>query len=150
MDLVIRAAFMYLFLLVIVRVIGKRTMAQTSTFDFVLLLTISQVTEQALVGMDYSLTGATILIIVFVTVNIVFSIIKQRFHFFSKMVEGTPLILVDNGEPLPVRMRQSQVDLEDVMYAARSIHGLEKLAQIKYAVLEKDGTISIIPKSKEE
>jgi len=145
MELVIRGVFMYLFLMIVVRVMGKRTMAQASTFDFVLLLTISQVTQQALVGMDYSLTGAVILIIVFVAVNIVFTVIKEKSRFFSKLIEGTPLILVDNGKMLPVRMEQSQVDEEDIMLAARSTQGLERMNQIKYAVLEKDGLISIIP-----
>ena len=145
MELVIRGVFMYLFLMIVVRVMGKRTMAQASTFDFVLLLTISQVTQQALVGMDYSLTGAVILIIVFVAVNVVFTVIKEKSRFFSKLIEGTPLILVDNGKMLPVRMEQSQVDEEDIMLAARSTQGLERMNQIKYAVLEKDGSISIIP-----
>jgi uncharacterized membrane protein YcaP (DUF421 family) len=145
MDLVIRAIFMYLFLMFIVRVMGKRTMAQASTFDFVLLLTISQVTQQALLGMDYSLTGAVILVIVFVSVNILFSFVKARSGYFTKMLEGTPLILVDNGKLLPVRMKNSQVDEGDIMQAARSTQGLEKLEEIKYAVLEKDGSISIIP-----
>ncbi|WP_345951659.1 YetF domain-containing protein [Mucilaginibacter sp. PAMB04274] len=145
MELVIRGVFMYLFLMVIVRVMGKRTMAQASTFDFVLLLTISQVTQQALVGMDYSLTGAVILIIVFVAVNVIFSVIKGKWSFFSKMMEGTSLILVDNGKMLPIRMKHSQVAEDDIMLAARSTHGLERVEEIKYAVLEKDGTISIIP-----
>ncbi len=146
MELVIRGVFMYLFLMLVVRVMGKRTMAQASTFDFVLLLTISQVTQQALLGMDYSLTGAIILIVVFVAVNVVFTVLKQRSRFFSKLIESTPLILVENGTMLPVRMKNSQVDEEDIMLAARSTQGLEKLEDIKYAVLEKDGTISIIPK----
>ena len=149
MELVIRGVFMYLFLMVIARVMGKRTMAQASTFDFVLLLTISQVTQQALLGMDYSLTGAVILIIVFVSVNVVFSFIKGKSRLFSKLVEGTPLILVDNGQVLPIRMKNSQIDEEDIMLAARSTQGLEKMEDIKYAVLEKDGTISIIPKKQE-
>jgi uncharacterized membrane protein YcaP (DUF421 family) len=135
--------------MVIARVMGKRTMAQASTFDFVLLLTISQVTQQALLGMDYSLTGAVILIIVFVSVNVVFSFIKGKSRLFSKLVEGTPLILVDNGQILPIRMKNSQIDEEDIMLAARSTQGLEKMEEIKYAVLEKDGTISIIPKKPE-
>lgn len=64
---------------------------------------------------------------------------------FEKIVEGTPIIIVDHGKPLKDRMSKSNVDEEDIMQAARSNLGLEKIDQVKYAVLEKDGSISIIP-----
>jgi len=64
---------------------------------------------------------------------------------FEKIVEGTPLIIVDHGKPLKDRMTKSNVDEADVMQAARLNLGLEKMEQVKYAVLEKDGKISIIP-----
>jgi uncharacterized membrane protein YcaP (DUF421 family) len=59
--------------------------------------------------------------------------------------EGAPLVIVDHGKPLIKRMEKSKVDTEDVLEAARELHGLERLSQIKYAVLERDGTISIVP-----
>jgi uncharacterized membrane protein YcaP (DUF421 family) len=64
---------------------------------------------------------------------------------FGRIVEGAPLVIVDNGKPLKKRMQKTQVDEEDILHAARSNFGIEKMEEIKYAVLEKDGTISIIP-----
>lgn len=73
------------------------------------------------------------------------TLIKQRLPNFDKVSEGVPLIIVDHGKPLHRRMDKTKVDIEDVLHAARLNFGLERMEQIKYAVLEKDGTISIIP-----
>lgn len=64
---------------------------------------------------------------------------------FEKIVEGAPLVIVDHGKPLKERLVKTKVDEQDVMQAARAAQGLEKIEEIKYAVLEKDGSISIIP-----
>jgi uncharacterized membrane protein YcaP (DUF421 family) len=132
--------------MLVFRLSGKRTLAQTTPFEFVLLIIISEVTQQALVGEDYSITTSLILITTLVGVDLLLSMIKQKWKGFEKVTEGSPLIVVANGKLLQHRAHKSRVSEEDVLEAARNLHGLERLEQIKYAVLELDGTISIIPK----
>lgn len=145
MNPVLRGVAIYIFLLIVFRIMGKRSLSETTTFDFILLLIISEVTQQALVGKDFSLTGSTILIGTLMCMELVFSAIKERFPLFDKMLEGEPMLIVDKGAPLKRRMKKSRVDEDDILEAARLSCGLERMDQIKYAVLEKDGSISIIP-----
>jgi uncharacterized membrane protein YcaP (DUF421 family) len=145
MNPVLRGIAIYLFLLLWLRVMGKRSLAESTTFDFVLLLIISEVTQQALVGEDYSLTGSFILIITLIGVDLIFSFLKDKFQLFGKVTEGVPLIIAENGKLLHGRMHKVKVNEEDILEAARFAHGLENVNQIKYAILEKDGSISIVP-----
>ena len=145
MNPVIRGIIVYVFLLLILRIMGKRSLSETTTFDLIVLLIISEVTQQAMIGRDESLTGAAILITTLLGIDLLFTLLKRPFKLFEKVVEGTPLIIVDRGKPLKERMNKIKVDESDVMQAARSKQGIEKMEQVKYAVLEKDGTISVIP-----
>lgn len=145
MNPIVRGIAIYLFLLVLFRVLGKRSLAETTTFDFVLLLIIGEATQQALLGDDFSMTNSLILITVLIGIDMVFGKLKGRFQKLDKLLEGTPLILIDHGEPLKERMRKAGVEEDDIMEAARLNHGLEQLNQVKYAVLERNGSISIIP-----
>ena len=145
MNPVIRGIIVYVFLLLILRIMGKRSLSETTTFDLIVLLIISEVTQQAMIGRDESLTGAAILITTLLGMDLLFTLLKRPFKLFEKVVEGTPLIIVDRGKPLRERMNKIKVDESDVMQAARSKQGIEKMEQVKYAVLEKDGTISVIP-----
>jgi len=145
MNPVIRGIIVYVFLLLILRIMGKRSLSETTTFDLIVLLIISEVTQQAMIGRDESLTGAAILITTLLGMDLLFTLLKRPFKLFEKVVEGTPLIIVDRGKPLKERMNKIKVDESDVMQAARSKQGIEKMEQVKYAVLEKDGTISVIP-----
>jgi uncharacterized membrane protein YcaP (DUF421 family) len=147
MDLVLRGLCVYLFLLVIIRVSARRTLGETTTFDFVLILIIAETTQQALLGQDYSVTGAIILITTLVGADILLSVIKNRFPRADRLIDGLPLVIVDQGQPLEDRMRMSRVDKEDILAAARKYQGLERMDQIKYAVLEANGGISIIPRT---
>lgn len=147
MDTVVRATTIYFFLLVFLRLSGKRTMQQITTFDFVLLLVIGESTQQGLIGDDFSLTTAMLLITSLIGIDIGISLLKDRFKGFEKLVEGTPLVLVEHGEPIDHAMRKSRVDANDIMQAAREMQGLERMEQIKYAVLERSGSISIVPAS---
>jgi len=148
MDAVIRAAIVYVFLLVVLRLAGKRTLAQVTAFDFVLLLIISEATQQALIDDDNSMTNAAILIVTLVALNILMSVLKQRFKGVERVLEDIPLVIVADGKPLDERMNKARVDVDDVLDAARESHGLEHLSQIKHAILERSGQISIIPKEK--
>jgi uncharacterized membrane protein YcaP (DUF421 family) len=145
MESVLRATAVYVFLLVLFRLSGKRTLAQVTTFDFVLLLIISEATQQALVDGDNSMTNAFLLVATLVALNILFSEIKQRFKAAERVLDGLPLLLVEHGNLLHDPMAKERIDEDDVLDAAREHHGLERLEQIKYAVLERNGKISIIP-----
>ncbi len=146
MDSVIRAVVIYFLLLLLFRITGKRSLGQVTTFDFVLLLIIGEAVQNSLLGNDYSITNGVIAVTTLVLLDIIVSLAKQRSHFVAIWVEGTPLIIVDNGNPLKQRMKKARVDEEDVMEAARSLRGLERLDQIRWAVLERNGEISIVPK----
>lgn len=145
MESIFRAVIVYVFLLVIFRLSGKRTLAEVTTFDLVLLLIISEATQEALIDNDHSMTNSFLIITSLVLLNVVFSEIKERFKPAEKILDGVPLLIVDHGKPLKDRMRKERVDVDDVLDAAREGHGLERLDQIKFAVLERNGKISIIP-----
>jgi len=145
MNLVVRGLVIYLFLLLIFRIMGKRSLNETTTFDLVLLLIISEVTQNALVGEDFSIIASAVLICTLMGADLLFSLIKEKWKLFGHITEGLPLVIVENGHPLKNRMQKAKVDEEDVLHAARFNLGLQKLDEIKYAVLEKDGSISIIP-----
>jgi uncharacterized membrane protein YcaP (DUF421 family) len=147
MDAVIRAAAIYLFLTVLMRAAGKRQFSELTVFDFVLLLIVAEATQQGLLGQDFSVTYAILVITTLVLMDIIFSLIKQRSRFAEKVIDGVPVLLVDNGELLRGPMGRERVDEEDILSQARLLHGLERMDQVKYAILERDGKISIIPRS---
>ncbi|WP_276370941.1 YetF domain-containing protein [Chryseolinea sp. H1M3-3] len=150
MNPVIRGVAVYLFVYVIFRILGKRSLAEVTTFDFVLLLIISETTTDALIGEDYSLMACFVMVCTLVGIDYLFSLLKEKSKWFQITSEGAPLVIVDHGKPLVKRMEKSKVDEEDVLEAARETHGLERMDDIKYAVLERDGTISIIPNAKDK
>ncbi len=146
MDSVVRAVAVYLFLMVVFRVAGRRTLGDLTAFDFVLVLIISEAIQQALLDNDDSMTNGFLVVLTLVGLNVLLSLIKQRSHTVEKLLDGVPTILVEDGRPLQERMQKARVDVEDVMQAARQLQGLERLDQIRYAVLERTGGITIIPK----
>lgn len=146
MDLVFRGLAVYLFLLLIFRVSGKRTLRNATTFDFVLLLIIAETTQQALIGNDASVTGAFLLIVVLVGTDILLSLIKGWLPRVDRLIEGQPLVILRDGVPLRSRMRIERVDDEDILTAARELQGIDRLEDIERAVLERNGGISIVPR----
>jgi uncharacterized membrane protein YcaP (DUF421 family) len=132
-------------LLIILRFAGKRTLSDVTVFEFILLLVISEATQQALIGDDFSFVNSLAIILTLVSIDIVFSHVKHRFPRVDKVLEGQPLVIVENGKPIEDRMAKERLSEEDILEAARSTQGLERMDQIKYAVLETNGSISIIP-----
>ncbi|MDV5139121.1 DUF421 domain-containing protein [Chimaeribacter arupi] len=145
MDMVLRAACMYLFLMLVFKIAGRRTILQMTSFDFILLLIISEATQQALLGDDFSLFGAFITIGTLIAIDILLSMLKDRVPAADLLLDGSPIILIENGKTLDKRMVQLRISLEDVMEVARQEQGLEQASQIKYAILETNGKISVIP-----
>ena len=145
MDSVLRGLLVYFFLLVVFRISGKRTLSQTTSFDLVLLLIISETIQQAMVDNDHSITNGFLLIVTLVGTSILLAALKQFFPKLELLLEGQPVIVVNKGKLLHDVMNKVRVDEEDILFAARMLHGLERIDQIKYAILERDGEISIVP-----
>jgi uncharacterized membrane protein YcaP (DUF421 family) len=144
MDAVIRGLVIYFFLLVVFRVAGRRTLSQSTSFDLVLLLIISETTQEALLDNDHSITHACLLILTLVGASIVLSFIKIWFPTVEKWMDGTPVLIVENGRMHQDRMRRMRIDANDILVAARRAHGLERMDQIKYAIVEGNGEITIV------
>jgi uncharacterized membrane protein YcaP (DUF421 family) len=145
MDSVIRALTIYLILMVIFRLSGKRALSEVTTFDFILLLIISEATQNALMGDDFSLTNAFIVILTLVMADLGLSILTARSVKLETLLSDVPTIVVENGRVLDARMSKLRISVDDVLEQARATQGLERLDQIKYAVVERSGSISVIP-----
>lgn len=146
MTTIVRAGAIYVALLLIFRCLGKRSLAQITSFDFVLLLIISETTQQAMIGDDFSITNAVLGILTLTLFDLGLGLVKQRWPGLDRFIDGLPIVIVADGIPLHDRMKRACVDVDDVLAAARVSQGLLRLDQIRYAVLERSGGISIIPK----
>ncbi|WP_136685763.1 DUF421 domain-containing protein [Falsirhodobacter xinxiangensis] len=147
MDSVIRGIAVYAVLLIATRLSGRRTLAQVTPFDFVLLLIIAETTQQALLGDDFSITNALVLIVTLFTTDILLSYAKSWSPKVALWLDGTPTVLVAGGVPDQIAMRRARVSIADVLEAARLQHGLRSMDDIDAAVLENSGGISIVPKT---
>lgn len=146
MESIFRAAFMYIFLMFIIRVAGTRTLSEMTNFDFILLLIIGDASQQAITSNDYSVTNAIIVIITFIVMDMLLAILKNKFPAFDRFIDGSPLIIVNQGKQVKKNMEKMKLGENDILEAARKTQGLERMDQIKYAILEKDGEITIVPK----
>lgn len=145
MESVLRGVAIYAFILLIVRLSGRRTLAQMTPFDLVLILIVAETTQQALLGDDFSIINAIVLIVTLFTLDIGLSYVKRSSRTVDQWLDGAPTLLVADGKPIDDALKQARIGLNDIMEAARKLHGLERLDQIKYAVLETAGDISIVP-----
>jgi uncharacterized membrane protein YcaP (DUF421 family) len=145
MESIYRAVFMYFFLMIVLRILGNRTLNEMTMFDFILVLIIGDSSQQAITGSDYSIINAVIIIITFIIFDLLLSLIKNKFSKVERIVDGIPIILINKGELQRNAMERLKIDESDILESARKLHGIENFKQIKYAILEKDGDISIIP-----
>lgn len=146
MNPVFRSLVMFAVLWLVFRIGGRRTLAEITTFDFILLLIIGDAAQQALVGDDYSITTAALVIVTLLLLDLLMGRIATAGDGLRRFIESVPVIVVDNGTPRDEVLRQEGVDLEEVLAAAREKHGLQTLDDIKYAIVERHGGISIVPK----
>jgi uncharacterized membrane protein YcaP (DUF421 family) len=142
-----RGLVVYAFLLVVFRLSGKRTLSESTPFDLVLLLIVSETTQQAMVGNDHSMTNAALLMLTLVGADILLSVLKQRWRVLEPILDGTPVLLMQGGRVLQDRLDAERVDTEDILEAARLQEGIEDLDQINLAVLERSGEISVVPRA---
>ncbi|WP_324261483.1 YetF domain-containing protein [Altererythrobacter sp. H2] len=150
MESVVRGMAIYLVLLVIIRVSGRRTMDEATPFDFVLLLIVAETTQQALLGDDFSITNAVVLIVTLFLMDIALSYLTGWFPLFGKVLQGRPTFLIHDCTIDQRALRKTRMSLDDIMVAARAQHGIEFVEQIKHAVLETDSGITVIPRPQQE
>ena len=131
----------------IFRIAGKRTLSQETNFELFLLLIISETTQQAMVDNDHSVTNGFLLIMTLIGTSIALSLLKQKVPSLERWLDGTPLVIVEDGKLHKDRMDKARVDESDILEAARELQGLERLDQIKYAILERSGQITVVPVS---
>jgi len=143
MQLVLRAAAAYWILLFAVRLIGRRTASQMAPFDLVVLFLFAGVTITAVLDDDHSMVGAFTAICTIGLMHILVSWLKSRWAWFGRVVDGTPVVVFEHGTFNERRMNRLRLTQQDVMAAARQ-RGLMRLEQVRYAVAERDGKISII------
>lgn len=147
MGFLIRAAVIYLILTLLFRITGKRALSQITPFDLVLLLIISETVQQGLVAEDHSLTNSILLVLTLVGLDIVLSLLKQRWEWLDRVLDDRPLIIVEDGKALRDRMNRERVSETDVLASARLHQGIGRMDEIAYAVLETDGEISVVPRA---
>ena len=146
MDSVIKSAIVFLVLWLVIRASGRRTLGQLTVFDFILFLIIGGVAQRALTAQDYSLTHAFLIIATFVVIDVVVSLVERDVPAVASILKGLPTVVVENGRVLSGRLRRARLTEDDVLQAARRLHGLETMNQIKFAIFEASGEISIIPR----
>lgn len=149
MDAVLRAGAIYLVLLILFKLSGRRSLAQLTTFDFVLLLIIGEATQQALLGEDFSVTNMVLVVATLIVLDVGASLLKRRNDRLARLLDGSPTIIVEDGVLMQWRMDKARLTLDDVMESAQE-SGLERLEQIRYAIVERNGKISIIQRSAEK
>ena len=149
MEMILRAVAIYLILLVVFKIAGRRALLQMTSFDLILLLIISEATQQALLGEDFSVTGAMLTIITLVVIDMLFGVAKKYISGAESMLDGSPVVLVVHGELQNEKLKKVDVSCDDILVSARQNHGIYQLEKIKYAILERNGHISIIPEESE-
>jgi uncharacterized membrane protein YcaP (DUF421 family) len=147
MDTVIRGLCVYLFLLIVLRISGKRSLSSMTPFDFVLVLILSETVQQAMIDNDSSLTNAMLLVVTLIGFDILLSILKMKIPALGRAIDSTAVVIMKQGEMERGSMKAERLDEDDILSAARAQEGISRLDQIDYAVVEQDGSITVVPKS---
>jgi uncharacterized membrane protein YcaP (DUF421 family) len=143
-DIILRTVLVYAALLIGLRLAGKREIGQMTVFDLIVLLLIANAVQNAMVGPDSSLTGGILAAAVLLVLNAVLSWLLQQYPRLRKLVEGSPTLLILHGQVLNDKMRREGIDIETLETALRE-HGITDREDVEMAVLEIDGTISVVP-----
>jgi uncharacterized membrane protein YcaP (DUF421 family) len=144
LGIIIRTTSVYLVILVGLRLAGKREIGQMTVFDLVVLLLIANAVQNAMVGPDTSLIGGILAVVVLLLVNALVAGLRLRWPHLRRWVEGTPTLMVLHGEIIPEHMRREGIDEESLLTALRE-HGVAEISEVEMAVLEIDGSISVVP-----
>lgn len=148
METVIRVILIYLAILFGLRILGKREFGQLSPLELITLLLIPELVAQAVVREDFSLTNAMIALTTLFSLVFITSLLRYKFLYIEKVISGEPSVLVSHGEFIEDNLNKEHVDAAEIFGAMHS-SGLYRLEQVKWAILETDGKISIIPEDED-
>jgi uncharacterized membrane protein YcaP (DUF421 family) len=143
LGIALRTAVIYTLVLVGIRLTGKREVGQMTPFDLTLLLLLSNAVQNAMTGPDTSLLGGVVAALALLVMNYLLADLSGMNRRFRKMIQGSPTLLVHNGEPIPSHLAREHVSEEDLDRALRE-HGCNGCRDVALAVLEVDGAISVL------
>ena len=145
MDLVLRATVIFLFVFLITRVVGRRELGSTEPFDLILLVVLGDLIQQGVTQSDNSITGAMLVISTLTLLTVAVSFLSLRLKHLRPVLDGEPLILIEDGKPNAQNLKRQRLQLAEVLSEAR-LQQVAHLSDIQWAILETSGRISIIPK----
>ena len=145
MDLVLRAAFVFGFMVLLTRVIGKRELGSLQPFDLILLIILGDALQQGMTQDDYSLTGAVLVVGTIAVLQVGVSWLTYRFPRTRPVFEGEPLIMVEDGKVIERNLKRERLTVEEIAEAAR-LQQIAHISDVQWAILETSGQISFIPK----
>lgn len=143
MDVVIRAAIVYFFLLILMRAVGRRELSEMSSFELVILVVMGDLVQQGVTQEDYSLTGAVLAVGTMALLSVLLGYLGYRWSRVDQAVEGIPAIVFHDGHPLHDVLRAHRVPMDELIDAARE-QGIADLNELEFAVLEPDGEFSFV------
>jgi uncharacterized membrane protein YcaP (DUF421 family) len=146
MDIVLRAAVAYVFIIFVLRIIGRRELSTLGPADLVLLVVMGDLVQNGVTQSDQSMTGVFLAVATFALLTVAMSFLVFKSQRAQTLIAGQPLILVENGTPIDKNLRAERINIEDVTEEARG-QGIESLDEIKWCVLETSGKLSFIKKS---
>jgi uncharacterized membrane protein YcaP (DUF421 family) len=145
MDIVIRAFFAFVFIVLVTRVIGRRELSSLEPFDLVLLIVLGDLIQQGVTQSDYSFTGLVLAGGTFTLLTVAVSYLVFRFRRVRPLFEPEPLILVEDGKVIERNLRRERLTMDEVAAEAR-LQQIPSLSAVRWAVLETSGKISFIPR----
>ena len=146
MDIVLRSAVIFFFVMAVMRVLGRRELSKMQPFDLLILVVIADFVQQGVTQQDYSVTGAVLAVGTFALLIVATSWLSWRFPVARPLLDGNPIVLVEDGSPIMDNLRRERISVEEIAAQAR-IHDLESLEKVRWAILETSGEISFIPQS---
>lgn len=146
-DIILRSGAIYVVLIVVFRLAGKRHFSQLSLIDFILLLLVSNAVQNGMVGEDTSISGAIVSALTLISINIIITKLSVKNKFISKIVEGEPKLLLRDGKIIKKAIENEGLSRDEVQEAVRKA-GYAEISDAAFAILETDGSISVIGKEK--
>lgn len=147
MEVILKALAIYVFILIVSRLLNKRSIADLTPFDFISLIIIAVSAQRAIMGNDNSWITGVIIISSFIVLDILFFVLRSKNNKLKDFFERRPIVIVENGRPIQDRLETFNITEADILASARRLQGIEKIEEIKYAVLEKTGEITIVKKA---
>jgi len=146
MDIVLRGIVVFFALYLLMRVIGRRELSKLEPFDLILLIILGDAVQQGLTQDDYSLTGALLAVGTIAALQVGVSFLNFRFPRLRPVLNGEPIVVVQDGKPIPRNLKRERLTYEDLAESAR-MQGIGSLDEVAWGVLETSGTISFIKKA---